>query len=386
MATPSVYSMRLVDSPRALSEAASELSGSPRLFIDTEFESTRESRTLCLLQVSNGGTVFLIDTLRIANVTALEPVFSDPNTEWVLHAGQQDVLLLLERLKLKQTPPIFDTQIAWGLLGAEPSVSLAYLQFKLLGLRAGKAHQADDWKRRPLPESQLTYAAGDIEHLPELRRVLGGRLRAKHREQIAIDAARDALVPSDDPPAELSLDSFRNAWQLDPASQAALRALMDWYNGLSAHKRAAAPAPKTLLAIASRLPEDGQDVVRIKGVPMAWGRRYGDQLAALVVRAVHSARSGDFVPIDPPPYATFEEIRLDAYFSTLRAEVCAKLEAAPELAMPARVLRRLRHSLLEGGVDHALQAVDGWRADLCRDAICSHMQTLPPPLAPQTKR
>lgn len=301
----------------------------------------------------------------------------------MLHAGQQDVLLLLERLRLKDTPPIFDTQIAWGLLGPEPSVSLTYLQFKLLGLRAGKAHQADDWKRRPLPQSQLAYAAGDIEHLPELRRLLGERLQAKQREQIAIDAARDALVPSDDPPPELSLDSFRNAWQLDPPSQAALRALMEWYNGLPAQKRAAAPNPKTLLAIASRLPEDGQDVVRIKGVPMGWGRRYGDQLASLVVRAVEGARSGDFVPIDPPPYATFEEIRLDAYFSTLRAEVCATLEAAPELAMPTRVLRRLRHGLLDGGVEQALLAVDGWRAELCREAINSHMQNYPPPLAPR---
>src|SRR5690606_4537004 len=86
--------MRLVDSPPALSEVARELAGSRQLFIDTEFESTRESRTLCLLQVSNGGTVFLIDTLRIANVSALEPVFANPSTEWVLHAGQQDVLLL----------------------------------------------------------------------------------------------------------------------------------------------------------------------------------------------------------------------------------------------------------------------------------------------------
>ncbi|MEZ4369911.1 MAG: hypothetical protein R3B07_03770 [Polyangiaceae bacterium] len=372
--------MRLVDSPPALARTAKELTGARQLFIDTEFESTREHRTLCLLQISRGETIYLVDTLRLGDLSLLAPVLQDEQTEWVLHAGQQDVLLLIERLKLKQTPPIFDTQIAWGLLGPEPSVSLAYLQFKVLGLRAGKAHQADDWKRRPLPQSQLAYAAGDIEHLPELREELGARLRSKGREQCVLDASRDALVPSEDPPPELSLDSFRNAWQLEPPNQAALRALMDWYNELPSHKRAQAPAPKTLLAIASRLPEEGQDVVRIKGVPQGWGRRFGDQVAALVTKAVHSARAGDFIPIDPPPYATFEEIRLDAYFATLRAEVCAKLCAAPELALPTRVLRRLRHALLDGGTDAALGELDGWRGDLCRAAVEAHLTQYPPPL------
>lgn len=372
--------MRLVDSPPALARTAKELSGATQLFIDTEFESTREHRTLCLLQISRGESVYLIDTLRLGDLSALTPVLQDEGTEWVMHAGQQDVLLLLERFKLKQTPPIFDTQIAWGLLGPEPSVSLAYLQFKVLGLRSGKAHQADDWKRRPLPQSQLEYAAGDIEYLPELREELGARLRSKKREQCVLEASREALVPSVDPPPELNLDSFRNAWQLEPPNQAALRALMDWYNGLPAHKRAQAPAPKTLLAIASRLPEEGQDVTRIKGVPMGWGRRYGDQVAALIVKAVNSARSGDFVPIDPPPYATFEEIRLDAYFSTLRAEVCAKLQVAPELAMPTRVLRRLRHALLESGTSGALSELEGWRGELCREAVAAHLDQYPPPL------
>ncbi|MCA9632961.1 MAG: hypothetical protein KC766_35155 [Myxococcales bacterium] len=372
--------MRLVDSPPALERTAKELAGAEQLFIDTEFESTREHRTLCLLQISRGETIYLVDTLRLGNLSALAPVLEAEATEWVLHAGQQDVLLLLERFKLKRTPPIFDTQIAWGLLGPEPSVSLAYLQFRVLGLRAGKAHQADDWKRRPLPQSQLEYAAGDIAHLPELRAELGARLRSKQREQCVFDAGRDALVPSDDPPPELNLDSFRNAWQLEPPNQAALRALMDWYNGLPAHKRAQAPAPKTLLAIAGRLPEEGQDVARIKGVPMGWGRRYGDQIAALVVKAVNGARAGDFVPIDPPPYATFEEIRLDAYFATLRAEVCAMLQVAPELAMPTRVLRRLRAALLAGGTGEALAELEGWRADLCRAAVAEHLETHPPPL------
>ncbi|MCA9647489.1 MAG: hypothetical protein KC492_42660, partial [Myxococcales bacterium] len=71
---------------------------------------------------------------------------------------------------------------------------------------------------------------------------------------------------------------------------------------------------------------------------------------------------------------------LDAYFATLRAEVCAKLCAAPELALPTRVLRRLRHALLDGGTDAALGELDGWRGDLCRAAVEAHLTQYPPPL------
>ncbi|MBX3184937.1 MAG: hypothetical protein KF915_20110 [Polyangiaceae bacterium] len=370
--------MRLVDSSPALAQVARELSGQPVLFIDTEFESTRDGRTLCLLQVSSGERVYLVDPLRVPKLDPLIPVFANPEVEWVLHAGQQDVLLLREQFNLRETPRIFDTQIAWGLLGPEPSVSLAYLQFRLLGLRAGKAHQADDWKRRPLPQSQLEYAASDIEQLPALRAALSERLSAKGRLPALFDACHEALAPSQEPPPLLSLESFRNAWQLGAPSQAALEALIGWYNAQPAGGRIAAPAPKAMLAIASRLPETADELCRIKGVPMGFGKRHGAALAALVREAARSAQSEGFRPIDPEPYATFREIRLDAYLTTLRAEVCAQLELAPELALPMRVLRQLRGELLQGG--SALSALPGWRGEVMGDAVKAHLERHPPPL------
>jgi acetyl/propionyl-CoA carboxylase alpha subunit len=78
-------------------------------------------------------------------------------------------VLLMSRLRLDARPRVFDTQVAWALVTAEASVSLAYLVFRVLGLRTTKAHQADDWMRRPLPTNQLAYAACDVAHLPELR-------------------------------------------------------------------------------------------------------------------------------------------------------------------------------------------------------------------------
>src|SRR5690606_36360953 len=146
--------------------------------------------------------------------------FAAPNCEWVLHAGLQDIELLCERLGIAAPEKVFDTQIAWALLGPEASVSLSYLKFRMLGIRAGKPHQADDWLRRPLPESQLRYAASDIEHLPELRQQLGKRAEPQGRLRAIHHASSEVAKPSQELDSELSLASFRNAWQLNRRTQA----------------------------------------------------------------------------------------------------------------------------------------------------------------------
>ena len=360
--------MRLCDTREALEAAASELAGAERVFVDTEFESRREGTTLCLLQISCGKQIFLVDALRLAELAPLRPALA--TSEWVLHAGREDVPLIAARVGIAEPARIFDTQIAWALLGPEHSVSLPYLVFRVLGIRTGKSHQADDWRRRPLPESQLAYAAGDIEHLPAIFSELEARAEKLGRAGIVREASAESEWPPVEQASKLSLDSFRNAWQLDPHSQAALRFIIDWYNGLSASERARAPEQKTLLAIASRLPESGADLGRIKGVPRRFAAEQGNRFAGRRMRATAQADANDFVPIDPPPYATFDEILLDGWLADLRARLCARIGVAPELALPNRVLRRMRDSILEAGNRAAApSALDGWRSALLAEPL-----------------
>ncbi len=371
--------MHLVDSRSELERVARSLADAPTLYLDTEFESQRGGTTLSVVQISDGSAIHLVDALRLGDLGPLSAVMNRSDRQWVLHAGQQDVNLLLERLKLDARPRIFDTQIAWALVSPEYSVSLAYLEFRILGLRKSKGHQADDWKRRPLPDSQLAYAAEDVEHLPRLHAELMSRLTARNRPDSAHAASADLLWPEPEPQESLALSDFRNAWQLDVHSQAALRSLIDWYNELDPGERAFAPEPKTLLAIAARLPQDARDLMRIKGVPRRFAERQGDRLTGRLMRATAEADAASFVPIDPPPYATFEEIRLDAWLGQARAELCATLEAAPELLLPSRLVRRLRAALLDAGPDALLGALGGWRAELLSGPLAEWMRGNPPP-------
>ena len=373
--------MRWIDTQADLREAAQRLTASKTFYLDTEFDSGRGGTDLCILQISDAATVYLIDALRLRDLTALSPALSAHDCVWVLHAGQQDVDLITAGLRMEARPRVFDTQVAWALLSVEHSVSLAYLQYQVLGIRGGKAYQADDWKRRPLPPAQLSYAASDVEHLPALHRELEQRLTQLGREQIAFEASAESIWPSArEIRVKLTLESFRNAWQLDRASQAGLQFLIDWYNGLDDAQRSAAPEPKTLLAIASRLPESGADLMRLKGVPRRFAGEQGDRLTGGLIRATAAAKSADFVEIEPPPYATVFELRLDGWLSVARAEVCTELGIAPELALSARLLKALKTLLLEGkDLEAAFAELGGFREKLLSAAFQRFASRLPAP-------
>ena len=368
--------MKLVASAAELPPLNDALRDAPTLFLDTEFESNRSGIELCLLQISTGKEIFLVDAIALRDLTPLAEAFQQ-SPLWVLHAGQQDVMLLGDRLRLKTRPRVFDTQVAWSLVTVEHSVSLAYAQFRALGLRATKAHQADDWVRRPLPASQLAYAAADVEHLPELYGFLAQRVAELGRAELVPIASAETVWTEAKAVSVLSLESFRNAWQLDHRGQAALRYLIDWFNGLPEREREQAPENKTLLSLASRLPTTLADLQRIKGVPRGWSRELGQDLVNGLTRAAAAADGTGFVPIDPPAYATKRELRVDGWLGAARAELCVTLEVAPELALPSRMVKVLRSHALTHGAASLGDALEGWRKALLAGPLADFARRFP---------
>jgi ribonuclease D len=371
------YPYVFVDSQEGLERAASALSSCPRLYLDTEFESGRGATRLCLLQISSGTQIFLVDTLKLGPMVVLGGAVARPGVQWVFHAGLQDLALIEQRLDVHAPPSLFDTQVAYALVSAESNVSLAYLRYQLLGARADKAHQADDWLARPLSESQLQYAASDVHDLPAITDLLVLRAEAKNRRELVFEASREALVAPREPPPPLTLEHFRNAWQLGPKSQAGLRFLIDWHNGLAVEEKLAAPDSKTLLALAARLPDTTAALARIKGVSAGVLQRHGAHLAKGLTNAARQAKGTDFVAIEPAPYATFADIRRDGWLGLLRAEVCAMLEVSPEQVLPTRVVRELKAKLQEGRP--LSEALRGYRQRLLGDAIDAFHEHHPPP-------
>jgi len=97
----------------------------------------------------------------------------------IAHAADQD-LEVLERACGRLPSRLFDTQVAAGFAG-QGSASLATLSRTFLGADVPKGDRLTDWRRRPLTDSQLAYAAADVENLIQLADAISGELRRDGR-------------------------------------------------------------------------------------------------------------------------------------------------------------------------------------------------------------
>jgi ribonuclease D len=367
--------VRVVASVDDIEAVLTAFDGQSTFYIDTEFDSSRQGKTLSLIQISCGGEIFVVDALGLPSLAPLGPQLFAPEARWVLHAGLQDVELLLREFDEAEPPRLFDTQIAWGLLGPEASVSLAFLQFKLLGVRGTKGYQADDWLRRPLPAAQLAYAADDIAHLPALERALAERLGRLDRADVVDEVCREQLLPKAAAPTLLGLEAFRNAWQLDAGGRAALLALIDWHNALPESERGRTP-PRTLLSVASRLPLSVKDLSRIKGVSAPLCRSHGASIVALMKQAAQTDSDG-FESLEPQAYASFEDYRAEARLGLARVEVSAELSIAPDTALPMALVRRMLPRVKStGSLEAGAEELTGWRARVIKPVFVEHARRL----------
>ncbi|MGO1434382.1 MAG: HRDC domain-containing protein [Canibacter sp.] len=157
---------RLVDSAATLSDAITKLANGNGLFaVDAERASGfRYGNDAYLIQITrrDAGT-FLIDPVSVDDLRPLTELMN-PQT-WIFHAAGQD-LPCLKDLGLFPTK-IVDTELGARLLGL-PKVGLGTLTEHYLNIHLEKAHSADDWSVRPLPEDWLEYAAFDAAVLPSL--------------------------------------------------------------------------------------------------------------------------------------------------------------------------------------------------------------------------
>lgn len=215
----------VVDTVAALDECLAALASAegPVAFDTERAHGHRYWPRAYLLQIRRAGAgTWLIDPIAFreaAGQPLSELVSSCADATWLLHAASQDLPCMTE---LGIVPPsIFDTEMAARLLG-KPSAGLGPLLESELGIHLRKAHSADNWSRRPLPESWLVYAALDVDYLIELAQLLHGELIISHREGWAAEEDVETLrrgtaepTPKQDPWRRLSgLTTLRTARQL----------------------------------------------------------------------------------------------------------------------------------------------------------------------------
>ena len=204
-----------------------QLEAIDRVAVDTEADSLHcYFEKLCLVQISFGGSDYLVDPLAGFDLAPLAAALS--GKEIVLQGADFD-LRLLKRAMNFTADRVFDTVVAARLLGIR-EFSLAALVQRYFGVVLTKGSQKANWAQRPLPKHMAEYAINDTHYLLPLAEKLEAELREKGRYEWFQQSCQRALT-------QTAIERVRDedeAWRisgagtLPPRTAAVLRALWHW--------------------------------------------------------------------------------------------------------------------------------------------------------------
>lgn len=169
----------------------------PFIAMDTEFVRERTYYPeLSLIQIASSNEVVLIDPL--AEGIDLQPLWQLMQHESlikVFHAARQDMEIFLHHAKALPTH-LFDTQTAAMFLGMGESISYRQLVQDFLDKDLDKSCQYTNWKKRPLSDKQLTYAAADVTYLRSIYQQLRDRLEQEQRLAWFLEEQQRIMQPN----------------------------------------------------------------------------------------------------------------------------------------------------------------------------------------------
>jgi ribonuclease D len=279
------------------------IKGQPFVAVDTEFmRETTYWPKLCLIQAATLTHEAVIDPL--AEGIDLEPfleILRDERIEKVFHAARQDVEIFNN---LKAMPrPLFDTQVAGMAAGFGEQIAYDALVRQMLKVEIDKSSRFTDWARRPLSDSQLTYALGDVTHLARLYPLLRSRLEKEGRLAWVMDEMRGLCDP-----AMYDVDP-ENAWRrLKPRRHTAkylavYRAVAAWRERtaqLRDQPRGRILKDEAIDELATQAPIDAAALDRLRSVPKGFsGSRFGPDLLAAIREALRDPEA--YAPVIEKP-------------------------------------------------------------------------------------
>jgi hypothetical protein len=159
-----------VDRPEQLLDAVDILKQAQVVAVDAEFSQVRPraqgdgqtfSHRMSLLQLAIEGRCFVVDTLRLNDLSSLTAVVADPAIIVLLHGAGADMRVMAERgLTVAH---YYDLEATSRSIFGQNESSLAAMLYRAFNIRLDKSLQRTDWARRPLPPAMVAYAARDAE-------------------------------------------------------------------------------------------------------------------------------------------------------------------------------------------------------------------------------
>lgn len=197
---------------------------SEEIAMDLEADSLHHYHSkICLLQFTVQGQNFIVDTLKIEDLSHL--LDSLKGKTILAHGCDYDLRMM--KMHWDFVPDkIFDTMIASRLMGVK-AFGLANLAAEFLELKLDKGNQKADWSRRPLPETMQHYAAMDTAILHELVLQIRTRLSELGRLEWADESCEYLRISATKPIEKKNKDLWRvkGSSFLQPKELAVLQAI-----------------------------------------------------------------------------------------------------------------------------------------------------------------
>ncbi len=346
----------LVYNQKALAQMLTRLRRCHLLAVDTESDSYfAYTSKVCLIQITvcadptmqdpTNVADYLVDTLRIEDIAPLGAIFAQPHVEVVMHAADNDILLLQREFGFRFTR-IFDTQLAARILGWS-GVGLAAILEERFGVISDKRMQRTNWANRPLTPQQIAYAQMDTHYLLSLRDLLKDELRAAGR----LDEAQDAFAQLAQMDASEWSAPPRSFWQMktsrsvERSNTGVLEAL--WEVREAEAQRLNRPPFKVLsddalIHLATQQPQTQQELAATPGLSDFQRKRYG----APLLQAISDGRARPLPPLPAPsvrPESLLDRANLARYerLRRWRTETAQGRGVAPEIIFSNETLLKI---------------------------------------------
>lgn len=157
----------MVDNAKNLDLALLNLRNSSKIAVDTESSGyfTYYAR-VCLIQISAKSKNYIIDPLKIKDLSPLNEVFKNPEILKLFHSASDDIKALKKDFSFEFNN-VADTMLSSRYLGMEHN-SLTALVELFHNKHLAKEYQKSNWENRPLNRDQLQYAAMDTAYLESI--------------------------------------------------------------------------------------------------------------------------------------------------------------------------------------------------------------------------
>ncbi len=241
--------------------------------IDTEFLwETTYFPILGLIQLGfPNGDCYLIDAVKIEDLSPLGTLMEDKNTTKILHDAVQDLTIIRQYTDAFPNN-IFDTRRAAGFVGITSTISLAKLLQELVNVSLSKTETRTNWIRRPLSDKQLEYAANDVLYLCEVKNIIEDRIKGT----VVADWLKEEMQDYDhnthyqEKTARNQYLKVKGAKKLPPAKLAILRELAAWreMEAFEANKpRKRVIDDSQLMTLVHKQPKTEEELQHTQGFP-----------------------------------------------------------------------------------------------------------------------